>query len=77
MTGMSNDHTTPLVANLRAELARRGLRQGDLARIWGISEMSVSRRMNGLTPISTEELSRAAAAFGMQPGDLLPAQVAS
>lgn len=74
---MSKDDTWPLVANLRAELARRGLRQGDLARIWGISEMSVSRRMNGATPITTDELATVAAAFGLEVGDLLSVRAAS
>jgi transcriptional regulator with XRE-family HTH domain len=71
---MDNDRTATLVANLRAELARRGLKQGDLARIWDLSEMSVSRRMNGLTPISADELAQAALAFEMEPGDLLADQ---
>lgn len=68
---MDNDRTATLVANLRAELARRGLKQGDLARIWGLSEMSVSRRMNELTPITADELTQAATAFGVDPGSLL------
>jgi len=68
---MSNDHTSTLTANLRAELARRGLRQGDLAGIWGLSEMSVSRRMTGLTPISATELQAAAESFGLTADDLL------
>ena len=68
---MKSDRTATLAANLRAELARRGMRQGDLAAIWGLSEMSVSRRMNGTTPISADELQKASTAFGLTADDLL------
>jgi transcriptional regulator with XRE-family HTH domain len=68
---MPNENPPALIANLRAELARRGLRQGHLSSVWGISEMGVSRRMNGQTPITTEELTKAAASFGLEPVDLL------
>lgn len=68
---MNEYREAPLIANLRAELARNGMRQGDLSRIWHLSEMSVSRRMKGRTPISADELTRAADAFGVTVDDLL------
>jgi len=42
-----------------------------------MSEMGVSRRMTGRTPITTEQLIAAAAWLGVDAADLLPNQVAA
>lgn len=68
---MSIDTTSDVAANLRAEIARRQMRQADLAGIWGLSAMAVSRRLTGITPITTEQLTTAAAWLGVTASDLL------
>lgn len=67
---MPTETTTDVAANLRAEIARRQKRQADLAAIWGISEMAVSRRVNGAVPLSADQTQAAAAWLGMDVADL-------
>ncbi len=62
-----------VAANLRAEIARQRKRQADLAELWGMSEMAVSRRLTGRTPIATEQLLVAAEWLGLTPAALLRA----
>lgn len=45
-----------LVATLRAEMARRGRTQADLAAVLGINSSGISERFKGRTPITVDEL---------------------
>jgi hypothetical protein len=67
---MPTETSTSVAANLRAEIARRQLRQADLAAIWGVSEMAVSRRVNGAVPLSADQTVAAAAWLGLDVADL-------
>lgn len=48
--------TEAVAAEIRAELARRQIPQIKLATLLGTSQVSVSRRLTGQTPISVDEL---------------------
>ncbi len=58
-------------AEVRAWAARHGLRQKHLSEILGISQPQVSARLNGHLPWNTDEIDALAAAFGIEPGDLM------
>lgn len=74
---MRNDENREAVAaNLRAEIARQRKRQADLADLWSVSQMGVSRRLNGATPISAPQLLAAAEWLGVDPSTLLVGQPA-
>lgn len=72
---MTNNPREAVAANLRAEIARQRKRQADLADLWGMSEMAVSRRLTGRASISTEHLLAAAAWLGVESSSLLPVDV--
>lgn len=74
---MTTKQPNSVAANLRAEIARHQRRQADLADIWGISEMAVSRRVNGFVPISAEQAAQAAEWLGMDVADLFDMDRAS
>lgn len=60
--------TTPSAAtgaNVRAEMARKGLSQTALAELLGISQTAVSKRLRGDTPWDINELIRAADTLGV------------
>jgi transcriptional regulator with XRE-family HTH domain len=68
----------PVGANVRAELARRGLPAADLAAELGVSCASVSRRLAGRTPFSADELVATASWLGVPLTDLCePVQLLS
>jgi predicted transcriptional regulator len=51
--------TTPTAvtgANVRAEMARRGMSQATIGKLLGISQASVSSRLRGTTPFNINEL---------------------
>lgn len=62
---MPNPTLHPPVANIRAEMARRGLTGKDMADAIGCSPMSFSRRMSGATPLRVDELQAIADALGL------------
>lgn len=68
----STEHRSAVAAEVRAELARAGIRQADLADLAEISPQALSRKLHGKTPITVEELLRIAAALNLNPSDLLP-----
>lgn len=59
-----------VAATVRAELARRRMTQQDLARAVGLSQASVSERLRGKTPFSTDDIERVADALGIHPAVL-------
>lgn len=67
--------TPPVGSNIRAELARRGLSQRDLATHLGISQSQLSKRLRGQIDLSVAELSAAAAYLDVPIGALLPEPV--
>lgn len=42
--------------NIRAEMARRGISQTDLAHRLNLSQAAVSKRLRGVTPLDVNEL---------------------
>ncbi|HWU46142.1 MAG TPA: helix-turn-helix transcriptional regulator [Humibacter sp.] len=54
-----------IASNIRAEIARAGLTDAEFATRFGLSPMSMSRRLAGITPFTTAEVARAAAFFGV------------
>lgn len=67
---MTTETPTDVAANLRAEIARHQRRQADLADVWGISQMAVSRRLNGTVPLSADQTASAAEWLGLDVADL-------
>ena len=68
-------HTNPSVqigANVRAEMARRGLTQTALADRLHISQTQVSARLRGRVPFDVNELTRVAEVLGVSLSTLLP-----
>lgn len=41
--------------NLRAELSRNGIKQKDVAKLLGVSELTVSKKINGKTSFTIDE----------------------
>ncbi|MGN6245160.1 MAG: helix-turn-helix domain-containing protein [Motilibacteraceae bacterium] len=63
--------TDSVSANVRAEMARRGLSQTDVAAILGVSQVSVSARLRGKVAWRIDDLTALARHFGMPVADLL------
>lgn len=64
-----------LAANVRAEVARRRLRQSDIAAQLGLNQRAMSRRMLGEVEFSATELNRLAELLGMPVARLLDCEV--
>ncbi len=60
---------------IRAELARRGRSQQDLADALELSGVAVSRRLTGQTPIDLDELAAIASYLQMPVAALLPSSI--
>jgi transcriptional regulator with XRE-family HTH domain len=68
---MSTRPTSPVAANVRAEIARRGLRHADLAAALGISAPAMSRRLNGEMTFDVDELQTVADFLGVDFTELM------
>lgn len=68
---MSEGLATYVRAQLRAEMARREVTATQLAGRLNVSDMWVSRRLRGNTPIAIDELERIAQALDMPVSVLL------
>jgi transcriptional regulator with XRE-family HTH domain len=64
--------TSPVAANIRAELARRDLGQKPLADALGISQSQLSKRLRGEIDLTVAELQKTAAFLEVPIGVLLP-----
>lgn len=67
--------TTPTAQtgrNVRAEIARKGMTQAEIAAAVGISQSQLSKRLRGSIPFDINELSSIAAVLGVPLGDLIP-----
>ena len=63
--GVQTTTSHRVTANIRAELARRGLNQGDIASVLRTTQASVSRRMLCRVPFDIEELDKIADLLGI------------
>ena len=57
-------------ANIRAEVARRGMKQKDIAAVLGVTVGSVSHKWGGRRPWTFDDVERIAVALGVEPWDL-------
>lgn len=63
-----------MAETVRVEVARRRIRQQQLADALGISQAAVSRRLRGLSPFAVDELVTVARLLGLPAADLLPVE---
>lgn len=61
-----------VASTIRAEMARRRIDQGVVARRLGVSRPSVSRRLSGTTELTVSELVEVADLLGVAPAELIP-----
>lgn len=64
--------TQLVAANIRAEMARQRIPQTAIAAALGITQQSVSNRINGRVPIDVDELAVFARLLGVPVASLLP-----
>lgn len=62
---MSQSTAEVVGATVRAELARAGKSQTDLAAVLGVTQTAVSKRLRGVTPFDVNELAAVAAALDL------------
>ena len=74
---MHTNASAEVGANIRAEMARRGVAQMTLAAAVGVSQSGLSKRLRGHTPLDVNELLRIAAFLDVPVNDLIPAHLAS
>ena len=60
-----------VAANVRAESARVGLKQTDLARVLGMSQPALNKRWNDLRDWSFDDLDKLSEVLGIEPWELL------
>lgn len=60
-----------VAANVRAEMARRGMTQRYVADLLGIAQQAVSARLRGKTPFTINEIGQLAQVFGLHPAVML------
>lgn len=60
-----------VAANVRAEMARHGYSQRQLAGELDIAQQNLSQRLNGRVPFDINELDRIAAVLGVELGALI------
>ena len=63
--------TDLVAAEVRAEMARQQITQMTLSAGIGMSQQSLSERLRGKTPFTTDDLERVAGALGVHPAVLL------
>jgi DNA-binding Xre family transcriptional regulator len=62
----------PVTLRVEFYMERRGWSQGELSRLSGVAQPSISKILTGKTArVDFDTLSRIASAFGVHPGDLL------
>lgn len=64
------DATQTVAANVRAEMSRAGLTQGQLARELGLTPMFVSRRLSGDVAMTPNDIELFAGHFGIDVAEL-------
>lgn len=68
---MSETLVDRVLLRIQVEMLRRGLTNTEVANRIGVSDMWVSRRLNGKTEMHVSDLEKLAAALDMAPDDLL------
>ena len=68
---MSNTPSARVGANVRAEMARRGITQTQLAGQIGKTQAQLSKRLAGQIPFDVNELTAVAGALGVPLTDLM------
>jgi transcriptional regulator with XRE-family HTH domain len=68
--------TAAVASMVRAEMARRGMRQVDMADMLGLSQAAVSRKLQGLIPFTIAELYELAERMGVEPAQFVPSEPA-
>lgn len=71
----NTEHRDAIAAEVRAQMARAGLTQADLAHLAHMTPQSLSKKLRGLTSFTVEELLRISGALGVSPAQLLPLYV--
>jgi len=71
---MGTRYVQIVASNIRAELARNGWSQEDLAEKLGINRVTLNRRLRGQLPWSLEQLDAAASALDVPLAELLRAR---
>lgn len=61
-----------IAEEIRALLARRRMSASELARVIGVTQPYISRRLTGDTPLDVDDLAKIADALGVHISDLLP-----
>lgn len=69
--GPADNFALAVVAEIRAEIGRQGLRQSDLSRATGLKESYISTRFSGKYPLDVNDLGLIAAALNLQPSELV------
>lgn len=72
---MAESPISDVAANVRAEVARRRLRQSEIAEHLQLNQQQVSRRLNGQVAISAAELQQLAQLFDVPVAVLYGEQV--
>lgn len=67
----TNEPRSSVAAEVRAGLARVRATHADVAKILGVSTATVSKKVNGRTSFTVEEVVRLAAFLGVPPSTLL------
>jgi transcriptional regulator with XRE-family HTH domain len=65
---MAIESNADVAARVRAIAAQTRTTQQQLASVLNLSEMAISRRVNGVTPLTPEELIRLSRHFGIPAG---------
>lgn len=68
---MKHTSSTAIVAEIRAEIARQGVEQRDLAKTVGLSPSALSRRLTGQSDPSLGEVARICSALHITFPDLV------
>lgn len=71
--GSATEFHEVVAANVRAEMARWGVTQGEVAERLGVSPQSVSAKRRGRTPFTLNELAAVASLLGLSVCDLVVA----
>lgn len=66
MRNAQSQGVPPHLPQIKAELARRGATQAELAAALGITQSGISRRLTGTQPFRTDELEAVADFLGVQ-----------
>jgi transcriptional regulator with XRE-family HTH domain len=64
--------TAAVAASVRAEAARRGFKQVDLAAMLGLSQAAMSRKLHGLIPFTIAEVYELADVMDLDATELVP-----